>query len=364
MLGILTSAIPEFISITISNLAFWFIPQYISFTILTTKSTNSSIPSPIPSPIPSLIPSLIPSFILPQTNIILTTSYNTTNYIANSITQQIVYNPITYLAQLDFESWQTIIIITFNLLAAIIFIILYYIEIRREIWLVYHFDYSRRYHSLHLTKYHRDYPQLFSTLDTYNQPYYRIYRIARIIVIANIISSSIIIITMNYKAIGLIDYKTVTSLFTNFWLTFSKVSRGIAIACESLNSNLGIAYYNTQNLSFNRIDPLYKNHISNSNIANTNTPEPACSPNRSTTNSPNPIYNNNNNNNLQPGYNFAGNMITSRRSSLQYSSSSSGSGSLNNSFSGISFENQNNPGIPAIAITYADDSYYIEEKTV
>jgi len=54
-------------------------------------------------------------------------------------------------------------------------------------------------------------------------------------------------------------------MITNFWLAYSKVARGLGIAQESLAGNLGIAYFNAQNLSFNRIDPQFKRHISNSN---------------------------------------------------------------------------------------------------
>jgi len=69
---------------------------------------------------------------------------------------------------------------------------------------------------------------------------------------------------MNILASASMDYKTITSMITNFWLVYSKVSKGLGIAQESLQNNLGIAYFNSQNLSFNRIDPHFKRHISNS----------------------------------------------------------------------------------------------------
>ena len=209
LLGIITSIIPEFISITISNLAFWFIPQAV------------------------------------DTNIDNSTS--------------------RYILSLVSIPWPSIALITINLLTTAAFIVLYYFEIRREIWLIGHFDYSRRYHSMHLTRYQRDYPDIFSSLGIHNRQYYMVYRIVRIILLANIIVSACIIIAMDALATGSIDYKTITSMITNFWLAYSKVARGLGIAQESLNGNLGIAYFNIQNLSFNRIDPHFKRHISNSN---------------------------------------------------------------------------------------------------
>jgi len=209
LLGIITSIIPEFISITISNLAFWFIPQAVDTTI------------------------------------------------GNSTSR--------YILSLVSIPWPSITLITINLLTTAAFIVLYYFEIRREIWLIGHFDYSRRYHSMHLTRYQRDYPDIFSSLGIHNRQYYMVYRIVRIILLANIIVSACIIIAMDALATGSIDYKTITSMITNFWLAYSKVARGLGIAQESLNGNLGIAYFNIQNLSFNRIDPHFKRHISNSN---------------------------------------------------------------------------------------------------
>jgi len=284
LLGIITSIIPEFISITISNLAFWFIPQAV------------------------------------DTNIDNSTS--------------------RYILSLVSIPWPSITLITINLLTTAAFIVLYYFEIRREIWLIGHFDYSRRYHSMHLTRYQRDYPDIFSSLGIHNRQYYIVYRIVRIILLANIIVSACIIIAMDALATGSIDYKTITSMITNFWLAYSKVARGLGIAQESLNGNLGIAYFNIQNLSFNRIDPHFKRHISNSN-AGIGTASPS--------------------------------RIASRRGSYQPSSSSNSvtpPDSLNNSLTGgfsiqmqlQMVEETNRPIVPVIHIQETD--FMEEEKNI
>jgi hypothetical protein len=284
LLGIITSIIPEFISITISNLAFWFIPQAV------------------------------------DTNIDNSTS--------------------RYILSLVSIPWPSITLITINLLTTAAFIVLYYFEIRREIWLIGHFDYSRRYHSMHLTRYQRDYPDIFSSLGIHNRQYYMVYRIVRIILLANIIVSACIIIAMDALATGSIDYKTITSMITNFWLAYSKVARGLGIAQESLNGNLGIAYFNIQNLSFNRIDPHFKRHISNSN-AGIGTASPS--------------------------------RIASRRGSYQPSSSSNSvtpPDSLNNSLTGgfsiqmqlQMVEETNRPIVPVIHIQETD--FMEEEKNI
>jgi hypothetical protein len=293
LLGIITSTIPEFISITISNLAFWFIPQTIDTSISST--THSSTLS------------------------------------------------ASYLSSLSSLPWPDLVLISINLLTALAFIILYIIEIRREIWLVRHFDYSRRYHSLRLTQYKQDYPDIFTTLGSYNRHYYMIYRIMRIILLANIIASASIIITLNVLATGAVNYKTITGMITSFWLAYSKVSRGLCIAHESLQGNLGIAYFNAQNLSFNRIDPKFKRHTSNSNMGiGTGTAQAS--------------------------------RIASRRGSLQPSSCSnsiSPPDSLNNSLSSsfpMSFKtqvgNENEIHVQGLPVIYIEEMDFIEEKNI
>lgn len=198
--SLITTIIAEIISITISNLAFWFIPQ--------------------------------------------STEYD-----------------VSIISTMTSLHWYQILVIAANITALASFAVLYYIELRREIWLIHNFDYSRRYHSLHLTHYRREYPALFSHLELINRRYNKVYYITRIILLTNISISTSVIIATNYCG-----YKTITSLITNFWICYSKVSKGLHISRESIKHNLGIAYYNTQNLSFNRIDPAKKHHISNSNM--------------------------------------------------------------------------------------------------
>lgn len=200
--SLITTTITEIISITISNLAFWFIPQAIEY--------DTSIISRMPS-----------------------------------------------------LEWYQILVILANATSLASFIVLFYIEICREIWLIHNFDYSRRYNSLHLTNYRREYPVLFNHLELLNSRYNWVYYITRLILFANISISTSVIIATNYYG-----YRTITTLITNFWICYSKISRGLQISRESLKHNLGIAYYNTQNLSFNRIDPARKHHISNSNLQN------------------------------------------------------------------------------------------------
>ena len=198
------SFISEYLSISIANLAIWFIPQ-------------------------------------PQ-------SYS--------------YDILLYLM---LQNWYDIIIILSNLTTWFCFTMLYIFEIYREIWLIRHFDYSARYNSMNLTKYKNTYPEVFTYLATINWFYYKIYRYIRFLVIYNIVITFVLIIKYNY-----LDYKTITTLFTNFWICYKKMQNGITIARDSSKKNLGYSYFNTQNISFNRIDPRIKHHESNSRFPTPN----------------------------------------------------------------------------------------------
>lgn len=166
------------------------------------------------------------------------------------------YDIIQYLFVQD---WHDILIILSNLIAYICFNVLYLYEIYREIWLIRHFDYSTRYHSMNLSRYKSDYPEIFTSLATINWFYYKIYTYMRLVITYNIIITILLIIKYNYG-----DYKTITTLFTNFWICYNKILSGLKIARDSSKKNIGYAYFNTQNISFNRIDPKIKRHNSNS----------------------------------------------------------------------------------------------------
>ena len=153
-----------------------------------------------------------------------------------------------------------IIVLSINTTTLITFLYLCLYEIKREVWLIKHFDYSKRYDSLHLNKYSVMYPELFDVLISLNYRYYKVYYITRIISMTNFCISFGYIIYFNY-----LDYKTITTLFINLWFCWSKLSTGLCISKQSIENNVGYSYYNTQNMSFNRIDPQFKLHESNSN---------------------------------------------------------------------------------------------------
>ena len=181
-----------------------------------------------------------------------------------SIPQSSALSPYDLIIPEIFTSLDTytIILLITNSTTTVIYLALYIFEIYREFWLVNHFDYSRRYDSLHLRTYKSTYPELFTYLETINNRYHLFYQIAKYVFICNFIISCVLIGIYSYA-----DYRTVTTFFTNGWLVWCKVGKGCEIGAESITHHIGYSYYNTQNLSFNRIDARIKRHISQSNLS-------------------------------------------------------------------------------------------------
>lgn len=151
--------------------------------------------------------------------------------------------------------------IIINCITSICMLILFFIELHREIWLLNTFDYSKRYDSLHLRHYVIKYPEIFKKLERLNKNYYLMYFIMSWIYLINSVLSSIVILWFSYSS-----YQTITILFSNMWTCWSKLYKGLEIGKESIKNNLGYSYYNTLNLSFNRLDAKVKNHISTSDL--------------------------------------------------------------------------------------------------
>ena len=154
-----------------------------------------------------------------------------------------------------------VILVLINIFSFAGFIVIFIIEIKRELWLIHHFDYSKKYSSVHLATYKQHYPQIFEELTDLNWKYYIIYKICRYIYLINFCLTIIILLTFYFQS-----YKTLTNLFMGFWFCFSKLNKGFNLAKESLDNSIGYSFHNTVSLSFNRIDMKFKRHASNSDV--------------------------------------------------------------------------------------------------
>ena len=67
----------------------------------------------------------------------------------------------TVTFSLCFSDPKVLFILLSNFISLCAFILIIVIEIKREIWLIDHFDYSKRYSSVHLATYKQQYPLIF-----------------------------------------------------------------------------------------------------------------------------------------------------------------------------------------------------------
>lgn len=171
-----------------------------------------------------------------------------------------------------------LIMIIANIICFIWYLYIYIFEWKREYWLIEHFDYSEKHIPDNLATYHPKYPKIFQRLTQINQQYLKKYKILKILFYINSGISILIlfIIDENYKFQNsyYYDYRTITTFLTNTYICYYKMNNGYYLAQKCYLSSLddsrsgSYSYYNVRHLSFNKIDPKYKTHVSrNSSVS-------------------------------------------------------------------------------------------------
>ncbi len=152
----------------------------------------------------------------------------------------------------DLTHYNTFVVV-FNFITLGIFVGLYYVEIKREDWMIKHLEFDNNFSDNNLQTLKPSYPKIFSRLTHYNKIYYKYYSILKYFFIANFIVSAVLVLHFYY-----LDYRTATTLLTNVALCWTKVMTGTNLAKESLENEKAISYYNTKFVFFNNIDSEYK----------------------------------------------------------------------------------------------------------
>jgi len=172
---------------------------------------------------------------------------------------------------IDYNSF----VLAFNFLTLGYFIYLYYIEISREKWMIMHLDYDKNKTDENILTLKTEYPEIMDELKIHNKKYMLAYKYLHIIYIMNFLFSAILVIHYYY-----LDFRTVTTLLTNFILCSNKIRLGRKLSMESYNKDLAYSFYNVNNISFNTIDPkliprdnnsfILESDMDNDNIDNDN----------------------------------------------------------------------------------------------
>lgn len=150
---------------------------------------------------------------------------------------------------IDYNSF----VLAFNFITLCYFIYLYYVELRREKWLISHFDYDKEKPDENIITLKNDYPEIMDKLQIHNQRYMVTYKYLHILYVANFIFSAVLVLYFYY-----LDFRTITALITNTILCSNKIRMGRNVAHMSYDNHHAYSFYNTKNISFNIIDPRFQ----------------------------------------------------------------------------------------------------------
>ena len=144
----------------------------------------------------------------------------------------------------DFNSF----VLAFNFFTLAMFAVLYYVELKREQWLIVKFDHSDKEDDFNLKTLQQlaCHDALFQKLDALNQRYFKIYFHLRFVFVLNFLFSMILIYAFYF-----LDYKSITVLLTNVALCWNKIQKGIQISRQSLQERLAYSFFQVKNISFN-----------------------------------------------------------------------------------------------------------------
>jgi hypothetical protein len=143
-------------------------------------------------------------------------------------------------------------VLAFNFITLGYFIYLYYIELKRETWLINNFDYDKEKTDENILTLKDTFPEVMDNLQKHNYKYMLTYKYLFILYIINFVSSAVLVLYFYYY-----DYRTITTLITNVALCSNKIRIGRNISRKSYEKEYAYSYYNSKNLSFNVIDHRY-----------------------------------------------------------------------------------------------------------
>ncbi len=149
-------------------------------------------------------------------------------------------------------------VLAFNFLTLASFLYTYWVEVKRENWIINHLDYDENESEYNLHKFKDSYSKITSRLEEINAKYFKTYKTLKYLYVCNFIFSAVLVFHFFY-----LDYRTITTLLTNIILCWSKISKGYELAEKSVKSEIALSYYNFVNISFNIIDPDYINRTTN-----------------------------------------------------------------------------------------------------
>jgi hypothetical protein len=179
------------------------------------------------------------------------TTFNSTQYFNNNSTSQTyhactLYDNVTDLT--DFNKY----VLAFNSFTALITLIAFFIEFRRENWIINHLDVDATKPDSNLRTEINNYVKMKNSIIRKNQIYFRIFVCVGVLSILNCISSGILI-AMYFDGL-----KTVTTFVTNSLLIGMRISKSLQVARTCQIEMKAQSVNLSEQTTFNTIDDKYR----------------------------------------------------------------------------------------------------------
>lgn len=129
----------------------------------------------------------------------------------------------------------------------------YTVEYKRETWCIKYLDQDREKPDEHLKGEITQYPEYYERLMLYNRLYYRGSLLSVSLAIINLVCSSVLTMYLYY-----LDYRSVTTVFTNSLLILEKLYHSYEIASQSQADLSAVSAYLVVPLLYNTIDDDYR----------------------------------------------------------------------------------------------------------
>jgi hypothetical protein len=147
----------------------------------------------------------------------------------------------------ELSNYNIIVIVT-NFILFSLFIFTYIYEIRREYFMIEHFDRDKEVPDDYLIHILDNYPDIYTRLIKFNTYYHNLCIGLYVIFIINWLMSAVLILHYFY-----LDKNSVICLISNFLLVYTKIHKGYIISrtCKNI---LSISSFMTDNLIYNIMD--------------------------------------------------------------------------------------------------------------
>lgn len=153
----------------------------------------------------------------------------------------------------DLTAYNTFVLL-FNFLTLTSFLYLYYLQNKREAYLISHLDADRNHTVVSFVTNLQEYPRIVKRVDEQNQELRKVTRFVMQMFSLNFLFSSILVLHFFYDG-----FRTVTTLLANILLVTSKLMNMHQVLDEcTLSTPLALSTYRTAPVAYNVIDPNYK----------------------------------------------------------------------------------------------------------